>query len=309
MQIRIRLNYTKGCLLNLKSQRLAIDSLIIGLSISLLTTLSTLFGWFFPLYESYIIIPQIFVGIGFIIYGWLLKRWFLKKNLDEKDGSLIHLFKIILPIFGLILIFVLVIGLSNLSEIILLSMISNYLLNIFQIFIVSVLVGIFTFSFIENNLGAIFFKKTVVEEEKELGFGLMRKQLKNLFDIQWKHGMIILWLSIMIANILVFLAYPSIPSAEVAIDRQSLLFSFPNFTFTFNPETGFYQEFFSSVAIPSSALLNWKLILCHHSSLNSVNLFCLPRRIAFLSYSSAFSVVFFFKDEKQTVQYFRRLST
>ncbi len=244
----------------MKSQRLVIDSLIIVLSISLLTTLSTLFGWFFPLYESYIIIPHIFVGIGFIIYGWLLKRWFLKKNLDEKDGSLIHVFKIILPVFGIILVFALVIGLSNLSEIILFTMISYYLLNIFQIFIVSILVGIFAFSFIENNLGALFFKEPVIEKEKELGFGLMRKQLKNLFDKQWKHGMIILWLSIMIANILVFLVYPSIPSDEVAIGLQSLHFSFLNLTFTFNPETGFYQEFFSSVAIPSSALLNWKLI-------------------------------------------------
>ena len=244
----------------MKSQRLIIDSLVIVLSISLFTTLSTLFGWFYPLYENYIIIPNILVGIGFIIYGWLLKRWFLKNNLDEKDGSLIHVFKIILPMFGLILIVALVIGLSNLSKIVLLVMISNYLLNIFQIFIVSVLVGIFTFTFIENNLGVLFFKEPVVEKEKELGFGLMRKQLKNLLDKQWKYGMIILWLSIMIVNILVFLVYPSIPSDEVSIGLQSLHLSFPNFTFTFNPETGFYQEFFSSVAIPSSALLNWKLI-------------------------------------------------
>lgn len=244
----------------MKSQRLIIDSLIVALSIILLTTLSTLFGWFFPLYESYIIILNILIGIGFIIYGWLLKRWFIKKNLDEKDGSLIHMFKIILPIFCLILIIALVIGLSDLSKIILLVMISNYLLNIFQIFIVSVLVGIFTFTFIENNFGVLFFKQPVVEQENKLGFGLMRKQLKDLVDKQWKYGMIILWLSIMIANILVFLVYPSIPSNEVRVDLQTLLFSFPNFTFTFNPETGFYQEFFSSVAIPSSALLNWKLI-------------------------------------------------
>jgi len=244
----------------LKSQRLIIDTLIIVLSISLLTTLSTIFGWFFPLYENYIIILDIFVGIGFIIYGWLLRRWFIKKNLDEKDGSLIHVFKIILPIFSLILIFVLVVGLSFLSEIILLAMISSYLLNIFQIFIVSVLVGLFAFTFIEDNIGNLLFKEPVVERETELGFGLMRKQLKNLVDKQWKYGMIILWLSIMIANMLVFLVYPSIPSEEVVVGLQSLLFSFPNLTFTFNPETGFHQEFFSSVAIPSSALLNWKLI-------------------------------------------------
>ncbi len=244
----------------MKSQRLIIDSLIIVLSISLFTTLSTLFGWFFPLYENYIIILDIVAGIGFIIYGWLLRRWFIKKNLDEKDGSLIHLFKIILPMFGLILIIVLVIGLSILSEIILLAMISSYLLNIFQIFIVSVLVGLFAFTFIENNLGNLLFKEPVKEQESELGFGLMRKQLKNLIDKQWKYGMIILWLSIMTANILVFLVYPSIPSDEVVVGLQSLLFSFPNLTFTFNPETGFYQEFFTSVSIPSSALLNWKLI-------------------------------------------------
>jgi hypothetical protein len=230
------------------------------LSISLLTALSTTFRWFLPLYESYIIILYIFVGIGFIIYGWLLRRWFIKKNLDEKDGSLIHLLKIILPVFSLILIFTLVIGLSSLSEIILLSMISSYLLSIFQIFIISILVGIFAFTFIENNLGILLFKEPVAEQETELGFGLMRKQLKNLMDKQWKYGMIILWLSIMIANMLVFFVYPSIPSSDVAFGLQSLHFSFPNIAFTFNPETGFYQEFFSSVALPSSALLNWKLI-------------------------------------------------
>lgn len=244
----------------MKPQRLLIDSLIIVLSISLLTALSTTFRWFLPLYESYIIILYIFVGIGFIIYGWLLRRWFIKKNLDEKDGSLIHLLKIILPVFSLILIFTLVIGLSSLSEIILLSMISSYLLSIFQIFIISILVGIFAFTFIENNLGILLFKEPVAEQETELGFGLMRKQLKNLMDKQWKYGMIILWLSIMIANMLVFFVYPSIPSSDVAFGLQSLHFSFPNIAFTFNPETGFYQEFFSSVALPSSALLNWKLI-------------------------------------------------
>ncbi len=226
----------------------------------MLTALSTTFRWFLPLYESYIIILYIFVGIGFIIYGWLLRRWFIKKNLDEKDGSLIHLLKIILPVFSLILIFTLVIGLSSLSEIILLSMISSYLLSIFQIFIISILVGIFAFTFIENNLGILLFKEPVAEQETELGFGLMRKQLKNLMDKQWKYGMIILWLSIMIANMLVFFVYPSIPSSDVAFGLQSLHFSFPNIAFTFNPETGFYQEFFSSVALPSSALLNWKLI-------------------------------------------------
>ena len=244
----------------MKFPRFIIDSLIIVLSISLLTSLYTILGWFFPLFENYVIIPDIFIGIGFIIYGWLLRRWFLKKNLDEKDGSLIHVFKIILPVFGLILIIVLVIGLSNLSKIILLAMVSNYLLNIFQIFIVSILVGIFTFTFIENNLGILFFKESVVEQEGKLGFGLMRKQLKNLVDKQWKYGMIILWISIMIANLLVFLAYPSIPSNEVSLIYQNLAFSFPNFAFTFNPETGFNQQFFSSVSIPSTALLNWKLI-------------------------------------------------
>ncbi len=226
----------------------------------MLTSIYTIFGWFFPLFENYIIILDIFVGIGFIIYGWLLRRWFLKKNLDEKDGSLIHFFKIILPVFGLILVIVLVIGLSNLSKIILLAMISNYLLNIFQIFIVSILVGIFTFTFIENNLGILLFKEPVVEQEDKLGSDLMRKQLKNLVDKQWKYGMIILWISIMIANLLVFLAYPSIPANEVSFTYQNLDFSFPNFAFTFNTETGFNQQFFSSVSIPSSALLNWKLI-------------------------------------------------
>ena len=265
----------------MKSQRLLIDSLIIVLSISLLTALSTTFGWFLPLYESYIIILFIFVGMGFIIYGWLLRRWFIKKNLDEKDGSLIHLLKIILPVFGLILIFTIVIGLSNLSEIILLTMISSYLLNIFQIFIISVLVGIFAFTFIENNLGILLFKEPVVEQETELGFGLMRKQLKNLIDKQWKYGMIILWLSIMIANMLVFLVYPSIPSGEVAFGLQSLHFSFPNFAFTFNPETGFYQEFFSSVALPSSALLNWKVI----QSLISLTFLCLLVVLIYLPHS------------------------
>ena len=249
-----------GCLVELKSQRIITDSLTIVLSISLLTTIYTIFGWFFPLFETYIIIPDILVGIGFIIYGWMLRRWFLKKNLDEKDGSLIHFIKIILPVFGIILVFALVVGLSNLSNYILLVMISNYLVSIFQILIISVLIGIFAFAFIENNLGIIFFKEPVVEQETKLGFGLMRKQLRNLVDKQWKYGMIILWISIMFANILVFLVYPSIPSDEVIIGMQSLHFSFPNFTFTFNPETGFYQEFFASFAIPSSILLNWKLI-------------------------------------------------
>ncbi len=240
--------------------RFLIDSLIIVLSISLLTSLYTVLGWFFPLFENYIIIPDILIGIGFIIYGWLLRRWFLKNDLDEKDGSLIHVIKVILPVFGSILIFALVIGLSNLSNISLLAMILSYLLNIFQIFIISILVGIFTFSFIENNIGVLFFKEPVIEQEDKLGFGLMRKQLKNLVEKQWKYGMIILWISIMTANLLVFLAYPSIPSNEVSFTYQNLAFSFPNFAFTFNPETGFNQQFFSSVSIPSSVLLNWKLI-------------------------------------------------
>ncbi|MBY9001252.1 MAG: CPBP family intramembrane metalloprotease [Candidatus Heimdallarchaeota archaeon] len=243
----------------MKTQRLIVDSLTIVLSLVVLTVTYTLFGWFLPLYDKYIIIANIVVGTCFIIYGWLLRRWFIKNDLDKKDKSLIHFLKILLPILVIIIIYVLVV-VTVFSEIELLVMISNYLLTIFQILLISVLVGIFAFSFIENNLGLLLFKETIKEQDSELGFGMMRRQMKTLINKQWKYGVIILWFSIMTANILVFLTYPSIPANDVIAQYQYLHFSFPNFVYRFNPETGFYQEFFANVALPSSALLNWKVI-------------------------------------------------
>ena len=256
----------KGCkgLLNqhqgirkMKFYRKIVDTLIIVLSTALLVALYVTLNWYFPLFQNYSIILSVFVGICFVIYGWLIRRWFVKNPQNVADAPLMHTLMIMIPYALTIVLFSIVVNLSSLQFIDVLVLISDSLILISQIVLISLLTGMFLYSSIENSLGPLLFKEKLQEDEEKLGLGMVRKQTSVLMKKQWKYGMIMLWFLMQIANFLVFIVFPSITPEDVS---SSLFFSYPNFSFSFNNETGFYQEFFSSVLIPSSAFINWKLI-------------------------------------------------
>ena len=93
----------------------------------------------------------------------------------------------------------------------------------------------------------------------------------------WSYGLYIVLFFIFLANLLVLIIYPSIPTNYDSDIK--LIIAYPNFSFSFNNETGFHQEFFTYVNLDYTKFLNWKLIqslLCILLILVMVLLYYLP---------------------------------
>ncbi|MHA2358042.1 MAG: hypothetical protein ACXABK_04670 [Candidatus Heimdallarchaeaceae archaeon] len=192
----------------------------------------------------------------FLIFAWKLRRWSILNNQDEKENVLKHVFTYFFPVFALILIYTLVIYLSSLKYIIILDYISKYFLQYFQIALLSTLIGIFFYPKMEKHLGLLFYDEVILPDQTKLGLGTVIQQTEFSVKKYWTSIMIIAAAMIAVANIIVFIVYPLIPSTSIA---EGLSFTFPNFDYTYKAELGFRQEFFISTEIPPSAIVDWKL--------------------------------------------------
>ena len=238
-------------------KRLIKDSLIISLGILLLTSLNFILSEaLFNSNYGYIFLIDFIAVISFVIYGWLIRKWFIINKQDQGDNSLNYVFYYFLPIFAVVLIFTLIVNLSFLRSSIILIEISSSFLESTQISFFSLLIGIFFYTKIENNLGPLITKQLILPKENELGLRTVLKQTEYTIKKSWKLGMIVLGVMILISNFLVFIIYPSIPSEDIL---DTLTFTLPNFMYKYQAELGYRQDFFKIYDLPTAAIVDWKL--------------------------------------------------
>ena len=216
--------------------------------------------------------------IFYILYGWKLRRWFIINQKDQGDNTLTHLFKFLLPFFGLIMIFTLVIYLTIFQGCYVLVTISTNLLQFLQISVLSSLIGIFMYPKIEEHLGLLIYKEIVLPDDKKIGLGSLIKNAQYSVSRFWKSSMFVVAVMLVISNFLVFIVFPSIPSDSIT---ASLSFTYPNFFYSYKAELGFRQEFFVSTQIPAEVIVDWKLaqsLMCLALFAIFVILFYFPRK-------------------------------
>ena len=242
----------------MNKQRLITDSLVISLSIIVFTIVSVILSdVLFDVNSIYTILIYLIAVVFYILYGWLIRRDFIKKEQDKGDKALNHIFLYFLPVLGLVLVLTLVVNLSALKNYLLLMRISSSLLELVQMSFFGIMIGIFLYSRIEKNLGSLVFSRIFLPLDNEIGLRSVIKQTEYTIRNSWKFGMIILGSMIAVSNFLVFIVYPIIPAASIA---DTLTFTLPNFQYQFQAELGYRQEFFKIYDIPSAAIVDWKLV-------------------------------------------------
>ena len=241
----------------MNKQRFIIDSLIISFSIILFVTVSIMFSdVFYDVNFIYTVLIYLIAVIFYLLYGWRIRRWFIIKDQDKGDKALNYIFFYFLPVFSLVLIFTLIVNLSVLQNYALLIELSSSFLELVQISLFGIMIGIILYPPIEKNLGSIVHNKIYLPRDDKIGLRSVIKQTEHVIRNSWKFGMIILSSMIVVSNFLVFIVYPIIPAESIA---DTLTFTLPNFQYQFQAELGYRQEFFSVYDIPPTAIVDWKL--------------------------------------------------
>ena len=241
----------------MNKKRIVTDSLVISLSIIVITIVSVVLSdVFYDVNFIYTILIYLIAIIFYILYGWLIRRWFIINRKDKGDKALNHIFYYFLPVFSAILIVTLIVNLTILKNSLILMEISSSLLELVQISLFGIMIGIFLYSKIEKNLGSLVFKRIILPKDDEIGLRSVIKQTEYSIKNSWKIGMIILGSMIVVSNFLVFIVFPIIPAESIS---DTLTFTLPNFQYRFQAELGYRQEFFNVYDIPSVAIVDWKL--------------------------------------------------
>jgi hypothetical protein len=211
---------------------------------------------YFPSISYYTILLYFLAIISFIIYGWLFRRWFVKNRIDKKDQPLKNVFLFFLPFYFGVGAYSLTVYFSSLNTISVLTNISITLLELIQFSLFGILVGIFMYSRIEKHLGLLFYNEILIPDKSGLGIESAVKQAEYSIRTKWNNLMLFIGLSLLLANLLVFIIYPSIPASSRV---ETLIFTFPNLDYRYNPSTGFRQDFFRFIELPKSIIVDWKL--------------------------------------------------
>jgi hypothetical protein len=247
--------------------------------ISLFSSSDNDLGFYYLEHGFIISIIIYFISVIFyVLYGWKIRRWFIINKKDQGDNALTHLFKFFLPLFGIILIFIIIVYSTIFRDSYILITISTNLLQFLQIATLSSLIGIFTYQKIEQHLGLLIYKEILLPDERKIGLGSLVKQSQYSIKKLWKNSMVVVAIMLVVSNFLVFLVFPSIPSDTVL---ANLSFTYPNFFYIYKAELGFRQEFFVSTSIPSQFIVDWKLaqsLMCLALFAIFVLLFYLPRK-------------------------------
>ena len=164
-------------------------SLIILTIVSVLATLNVVLKIYFPSISYYTILLYFLAIITFIIYGWLFRRWFVKNEIDRKDEPLKNVFLFFLPFYLVVGAYSLVIYFSSLNTIPVLTNISITLLELIQLSLLGILVGIFMYSRIEKHLGLLFYKEVLIPDQPELGIESAVKQAEYSIKNKWNNLM------------------------------------------------------------------------------------------------------------------------
>ena len=106
----------------MQKRRFLLDSLLFSASVFSFSIIRLVFDLYLPKNEAntdslhYGVNTKnsIFLSIGIIIlfflYGWSLRRWFIKKNLESEDNSLNHILLVFLPMFLILLIYSIIVS-------------------------------------------------------------------------------------------------------------------------------------------------------------------------------------------------------
>ncbi len=271
----------------MQKRRFLLDSLLFSVSVFSFSIIRLVFDLYLPKNEAntdsllYGVNTKnsIFLSIGIIIlfflYGWSLRRWFIKKNLESEDNSLNHIIIVFLPIFLILLIYSIIVSFLNLPELHIFIRISSIFLENLQLIAISTILGVFLFPRIENKICKLL-KKTPIESKSDrYGLGLFPKQLKQ--NLRKFNNFLAVGLAggIVIGNLIIIILYPSIKASAV---EASLDFFYPNFWYHFDPINGLAQEFFKKTILPSNVVFDWKLT----QAILSILLICLTFSILLL---------------------------
>ncbi len=253
----------------MRKNRIYFDIIAIIVSVSLVAAGRVFLEWYYPSIEAtsvveplsflmnYSIFLYVIIGVICLLYGWKIRRWFIKTTKSSADKPLNYIFKIFIPLFSVLFIITLVVHLTSLRYIIFLFYSVNALIETIQIFVIFMSLGILFYSPIEKLIGPLLFNEILLDNPKKLGLALMEKQVISVTTKAWKYGLIMIAVFIAIANFMFFISYPLIPSINY---DATLTIALPNFHFHFDPEANFRQEFFVLKELPRSILLDWKLV-------------------------------------------------
>jgi len=252
----------------MQRKRLAFDSIFIVTSIALFSVILVLFERSLPTNElnqgsilqgfttAYSIFFYFGIIIIYLIYGWSLRRWFLKKEIEEKDNSLRTTYLVSGILFLVITVNYIIVYFLPLNPLSFYVRFTIALFEILQITVLSTTFGILLYPQIESGLGPLIFKENLQADDRQLGLASVQKQVSFHAMKYWKILMIIFGLGLIISNLLLFIIYPSIPVAN----DESLSLFYPNFNYHYNPSTGYRQDFFTFTSLTSSILIDWKLV-------------------------------------------------
>ncbi len=252
----------------MQKRRFLLDSLLISISVFSFSIIRLVFDLYLPKNEintdSHLygvnVKNSIFLSIGIIIlfflYGWFLRRWFIKKNLESEDKSLNHILMVFLPIFLILLIYSIIVSFLNLPELHIFIRISSIFIENLQLIAISTILGVFLFPKIEKKICKLFRKTPTEVKNDRYGLGLFPKQLKQ--NIRKFNNFLAIGIAggIVVGNLIIIFLYPSIKASAV---DASLDFFYPNFWYHFDPINGLAQEFFKKTSLPSNIVFDWKL--------------------------------------------------
>ncbi|UJG43322.1 MAG: CPBP family intramembrane metalloprotease [Candidatus Heimdallarchaeum endolithica] len=220
-------------------------------------------------------ISYLVIFLIFLLYGWYVRRKFVKNNQDKGDNILHYIIKMFIIIYIPIFLISLVVFL--IKQINLKVYYSTLIFNeTVQIAFFSTLIGTLLYNQIEQFFSKVF-KSFNYQKYPSKELSLIEQSMVKTITRYWSYGLCIVLFFIFLANLLVLIIYPSIP-ANYDSDIK-LIIAYPNFSFSFNNETGFHQEFFTYVNLDYTKFLNWKLIqslLCILLILVMVLLYYLP---------------------------------
>ncbi len=253
----------------MRKNRIYFDIITIIIGVSLVAAGRVILEWYFPSIEvisgvetlsflmNYSIFLSVIISTICLLYGWKIRRWFIKTTKDSSDKPLNYIFKIFLSLFGVLFIITLIVHLTSLKHILFLFSSVNALIETIQIFVIFISLGILFYSPIEKLMGPLLFNEILLDNPKKLGLALMEKQVISVTTKAWKYSLIMIAVFIAIANFMFFISYPLIPSMNY---DATLTIALPNFHYRFDPEANFRQEFFVLKELPRSILLDWKLV-------------------------------------------------
>ncbi|MHA1854356.1 MAG: hypothetical protein ACTSUF_12730 [Candidatus Heimdallarchaeaceae archaeon] len=206
-----------------------------------------------------VILIYLVVFLIFLVVIWLFQRARLKNALEHQKETFYSIITLsnILPTISVAFLLLTVIQSSPLKQNPLAVTFTLSFFETIQIFIITALLVSLFYDSIEQTLGTLIFKTPRLPSRTNLNMRLAEKQFRFSTQKIWHLILLFFGSALFIANILVFFAYPPIPTE---FDDPTIALYYPNIYYKYDSTLGARQELFSAYFIPPKALINWKLV-------------------------------------------------